>query len=71
MSLSKISPQHGSFGGVNITTGEMYAAGSDDFRNYIWKIPPTQWLLDQRQQYSADKWEYEVDPKIIGESSTA
>ncbi|KAG9031626.1 hypothetical protein FRB95_002493 [Tulasnella sp. JGI-2019a] len=42
--------KHGSFG------GDHYAAGSDDFRGYIWKVPPTAYLLDRRRKMTEDEW---------------
>ena len=34
----------------------LYAAGSDDFRGYVWKIPSATQLMEQRQKFSADEW---------------
>ncbi len=34
----------------------LYAAGSDNFRGYVWKIPPTTLLMEQRQKFSAEEW---------------
>ncbi|KAG8857335.1 hypothetical protein FRB96_005822 [Tulasnella sp. 330] len=42
--------KHGSF------SGSFYTTGSDDFRAYIWKIPPTAYLLDRRRQMSIEEW---------------
>lgn len=39
--------QNGSFGGTP-DDNLYYAAGSDDFRAYIWKVPSTELLLSQR-----------------------
>lgn len=50
-------PQHGAFGGPGMDTRDnLYAAGSDDFRGYVWKIPPLQELKEQREKYSAEEW---------------
>lgn len=57
--------QHGSFGGPSLTSDAYYAAGSDDFRGYVWKIPETPVLLGQRKEISADRWSLEGD-EIIG-----
>ena len=46
---------------------DMYGAGSDDFRGYIWKIPPLGQLTDQRQTMSADEW-MSSDSSRIGKS---
>ncbi|KAF9483512.1 WD40 repeat-like protein [Pholiota conissans] len=48
--------KHGSFGGPGLDTDDMFAGGSDDFRVYIWKIPPITQLTSQRREYSADQW---------------
>ncbi|EIM81489.1 WD40 repeat-like protein [Stereum hirsutum FP-91666 SS1] len=39
--------KHGSFGG-EANGDDCYAFGSDDFRGYVWKIPPLQHLEEQR-----------------------
>ena len=33
-----------------------YGAGSDDFRGYVWRIPETQVLLEQRREVDAGEW---------------
>jgi len=48
--------KHGSFGGPGLETDDLYVAGSDDFRGYVWKIPPVNELLEQRQMVSARDW---------------
>ncbi|KZV66865.1 WD40 repeat-like protein [Peniophora sp. CONT] len=49
-----VSPlQHGSFGGPD---GTYYAAGSDDFRGYVWQIPPLRELQEQRQVLNEAEW---------------
>lgn len=35
----------------------MYVAGSDDFRGYVWKIPPLSVLEEQRKVLSINEWE--------------
>ncbi|KAF8195596.1 WD40 repeat-like protein [Pholiota molesta] len=49
--------KHGSFGGPGLDTDNMFASGSDDFRAYIWKIPPLPQLLAKRQEFSEDQWD--------------
>ncbi|PPQ75816.1 hypothetical protein CVT24_002678 [Panaeolus cyanescens] len=49
--------KHGSFGGARVGLGDLYAAGSDDFQAYIWKIPPTEELKDKRDLLSPAEWE--------------
>ena len=34
----------------------MYVGGSDDFRGYVWKIPPISQLADMRNEISAEEW---------------
>lgn len=36
-----------------------YGAGSDDFRGYVWKIPETPMLLEQRREIGAERWPME------------
>ncbi|KAF8798922.1 WD40 repeat-like protein [Phlegmacium glaucopus] len=49
--------KHGSFGGPGLDTDDLYAAGSDDFRGYVWKIPPISVLEEQRKVFSVNEWE--------------
>ncbi|KIL68001.1 hypothetical protein M378DRAFT_191493 [Amanita muscaria Koide BX008] len=54
--------KHGSFGGFGLETDDLYVAGSDDFRAYVWKLPPVPELLEQRQiiserDWASDPWE--------------
>lgn len=49
--------KHGSFGGPGLVTDDLYAAGSDDFRGYVWKIPPISMLEEQRKVFSVNEWE--------------
>ncbi|KAM6494060.1 WD40-repeat-containing domain protein [Amanita muscaria] len=48
--------KHGSFGGFGLETDDLYVAGSDDFRAYVWKLPPVPELLEQRQIISEHDW---------------
>ncbi|KAF8073953.1 WD40 repeat-like protein [Lyophyllum atratum] len=48
--------KHGAFGGPGLETDGFYAAGSEDFRAYVWKIPSLAELADQRIEVSADDW---------------
>ncbi|KZP18586.1 WD40 repeat-like protein [Athelia psychrophila] len=45
--------KHGSFGGPGLSTDSYYAAGSDDFLGYVWKIPDPAQLLEERRVFSA------------------
>ncbi|KAF8634162.1 hypothetical protein AX15_001030 [Amanita polypyramis BW_CC] len=49
--------KHGSFGGFGLDSDDLYVGGSDDFRGYVWKIPPLSELLGQRQIVSPRNWE--------------
>ncbi|KAG9015677.1 hypothetical protein FRB90_004466 [Tulasnella sp. 427] len=49
-----VTMKHGSFrsnGGVTY-----YTAGSEDFRAYVWKIPPAEHLKDQRRGMTTGEW---------------
>jgi WD repeat-containing protein 22 len=50
--------KHGSFGGSALITGDeaYYSSGSDDFRGYLWQIPPVATLENERQIIGADDW---------------
>ncbi|TFK70950.1 WD40 repeat-like protein [Pluteus cervinus] len=48
--------KHGSFGGPASDRDVMYSAGSDDFRGYIWKIPPAAELVERRLEVDVDDW---------------
>ena len=61
MLTKPITIKHGGFGGA-LETDYLYAAGSDDFRGYVWKIPPLSVLEEQRKVFSADEWENRRSP---------
>lgn len=44
----------------------LYAAGSDDFRGYVWQVPETGVLMSLRQEISADEWYAQEWPNIVG-----
>ncbi|KAF7314675.1 WD40 repeat-like protein [Mycena kentingensis (nom. inval.)] len=46
--------KHGSFGGPGLDEDTLYAAGSDDFRVYIWSIPPKRALEANQRIFSPD-----------------
>ena len=52
-----IAIKHGSFGGPGLETDDLYASGSDDFRGYVWKIPPLSVLEEQRKVFSINEWD--------------
>ena len=60
--------KHGSFGGPGLKTDDLYGSGSDDFRGYVWKIPPLSVLEEQRRVFSANEWEnYQPPISEVGE----
>lgn len=62
--------QHGSFGGPGLDIDEFYCNGSDDFRGYVWKIPPLDSLKDQRREVSVSNWASNEPPDSLGSFST-
>ena len=62
--------QHGSFGGPGLDVDDMYAAGSDDFRCYVWKVPSALELMEQRQTLTAESWLGYGDGSTIGMHAT-
>ncbi|KAG6915901.1 hypothetical protein DXG01_009368 [Tephrocybe rancida] len=48
--------KNGAFGNFGMNGAEFYGAGSEDFRGYVWKVPSTERLADQRLEVSADDW---------------
>ncbi|TCD60396.1 hypothetical protein EIP91_010234 [Steccherinum ochraceum] len=50
--------KHGSFGGPGLHTDEYYAAGSDDFRAYVWKIPDLRELTQRRESIAYERWQH-------------
>lgn len=49
-----LASQHGSFRSNGGTT--YYTAGSEDFRAYIWKVPPAEQLKQQRRPMTTEEW---------------
>ncbi|EPS96551.1 hypothetical protein FOMPIDRAFT_1032367 [Fomitopsis schrenkii] len=56
--------KHGSFGGGGLLDDPYYCAGSDDFRAYMWKLPPLAELALRRREVSMDDWSNE-DPNTV------
>ncbi|KAJ6582810.1 WD40-repeat-containing domain protein [Mycena sp. CBHHK59/15] len=48
--------KHGSFGGPGLDADVLYAAGSDDFRAYVWALPSPAELTAQRTVISSAEW---------------
>ncbi|KAG2101108.1 WD40 repeat-like protein [Suillus discolor] len=46
----------GAFGGPGMDEDDMYGAGSDDFRAYVWRIPPLMTLQGLRQEITSHDW---------------
>ena len=68
MLTKSIAIKQGNFGGPGLETDDFYASGSDDFRGYIWKIPPLSVLKEQRKIFSVNEWENYQSPRTeIGE----
>ncbi|KAF8630849.1 hypothetical protein AX17_005208 [Amanita inopinata Kibby_2008] len=55
--LQILQMKHGAFGGPGMESDDLYVAGSDDFRGYVWNIPPVSELVESRQIISASEWE--------------
>ncbi|KAJ7022762.1 WD40 repeat-like protein [Mycena alexandri] len=65
--------KHGSFGGPGLDTDALYVAGSDDFRAYVWALPPPARLAAQRTILSHAEWEAGAHVGVVAfaESPTA
>jgi len=46
---------------------DMYVAGSDDFRGYVWRIPPLISLQGLRREITAYDWYTREWPDTVGE----
>src|SRR6267154_3238293 len=46
---------------------DMYGAGSDDFRGYVWKIPPLISLQGLRKEITANEWYTREWSDTVGE----
>ncbi|OAX44356.1 hypothetical protein K503DRAFT_450865 [Rhizopogon vinicolor AM-OR11-026] len=55
----------GTFGGPGMDEDDMYGAGSDDFRGYLWKIPSLISLQGLRKEITADDWYAHEWPNIV------
>ncbi|KAG0703749.1 WD40 repeat-like protein [Suillus ampliporus] len=55
----------GAFGGPGMDEDDMYGAGSDDFRAYVWKIPPLSTLQGLRKEITAHEWYSREWPDIV------
>ena len=65
---TKFSIKHGSFGGPGLESDDLFASGSDDFRGYVWKIPPLSVLKEQRKEFSEYEWDgYQPSITEVGE----
>ncbi|KAJ8593007.1 WD40 repeat-like protein [Rhizopogon salebrosus TDB-379] len=59
------SVRSGTFGGPGMDEDDMYGAGSDDFRCYLWKIPSLISLQGLRKEITADDWYTQEWPDIV------
>lgn len=57
--------KQGSFGGPGLDVDTLYAAGSDDFRAYIWSLPPPAALAAQRTFISYEDWDAGAHSGIV------
>ncbi|RDB14747.1 DDB1- and CUL4-associated factor 5 [Hypsizygus marmoreus] len=57
--------KHGSFGSADLDSHDLYSAGSEDFRGYVWKIPSPAELQEQRIEVSYDDWTSREWPNTI------
>ncbi|KAK7022106.1 WD40 repeat-like protein [Favolaschia claudopus] len=48
--------KHGGFGGPGLDRDTLYLAGSDDFRAYVWALPPPETLAARRKVLSYAEW---------------
>ncbi|KAJ4465826.1 WD40-repeat-containing domain protein [Lentinula edodes] len=64
--------KHGCFGGPDpmISDDDYYLGGSDDFCGYLWKIPPVEQLMAQREEIPAHEWRLEGS-NIVGFTENA
>ncbi|KAL4081255.1 WD40 repeat-like protein [Scleroderma citrinum] len=58
----------GAFGGLGMSEDVLYAAGSDDFRGYVWQIPEARVLMGLRQEVSVDEWYAQEWPNVAAYS---
>ena len=65
--VTEATTQHGSFSGQAFK-GKYYAAGSDDFRGYVWRIPSVEELLERREVVGRGE---DVSEEVIGECCVA
>ncbi|KAF8158181.1 WD40-repeat-containing domain protein [Crassisporium funariophilum] len=54
--INSCTMKHGSFGSPDSGTDDLYAGGSDDFRGYVWRIPPLAQLEQRRKVFSKNEW---------------
>ncbi|KAJ7160099.1 WD40 repeat-like protein [Mycena filopes] len=64
--------KHGSFGGPGLDADALYITGSDDFRAYVWALPPPATLAAQRTVLSHAEWEAGAHAGVVAfaESTT-
>ncbi|GAW01119.1 WD40 repeat-like protein [Lentinula edodes] len=64
--------KHGCFGGPGpmISDDDYYLGGSDDFCGYLWKIPPVEQLMAQREEIPAHEWRLDGS-NIVGFTENA
>lgn len=63
---SRATIKHISFGGPGLDSDIYLSTGSDDFRGYVWKLPPTAELLDRRTIIEDDDSPFDPPGNFVG-----
>lgn len=63
---SRVTIKHISFGGPGLDSDIYLSTGSDDFRGYVWKLPPTADLLERRTIIEDDDEPFDPPEGFVG-----
>ena len=63
---SRATIKHISFGGPGLDSDIYLSTGSDDFRGYVWKLPPTADLLERRTIIEDDDAPFDPPEEFVG-----
>jgi len=63
---SRATIKHVSFGGPGLDSDIYLSTGSDDFRGYVWKLPPTADLLERRTIIEDDDAPFDPPEEFAG-----
>jgi WD repeat-containing protein 22 len=63
---SRATIKHISFGGPGLDSDIYLSTGSDDFRGYVWKLPPTAELLARRTVMEDDDTPFDPPEDFVG-----